>query len=70
MHGKGRRDINRCRMCKKLRAENYVWLISADSLDCMANLWPDLPMFKDVYAYCESGAAMIAVAIATALAFL
>jgi len=40
--------------CKKLKAENYVWLRSASSLQCMPNLWNDLPMFAQEALYCVS----------------
>ena len=40
-------------MCAKLKAENYVLLIDVNTLPCMSNLYQYLPVFEDIYFYCN-----------------
>lgn len=47
-------------MCSKLMAENYVLMIDAYSLSCMADLFRYLPVFSDIYTYCDYGLLQIA----------
>ena len=42
-------------MCAKLKAENYVVMIDAMNLACMADLFQYLPVFSDIYTYCNLG---------------
>eukprot|EP00347_Sterkiella_histriomuscorum_P013216 403365562 len=41
-------------MCAKLKAENYALMIDAKNLDCMATLFQYLPVFDEIYHYCDS----------------
>jgi len=57
-------------MCAKLSADNYVVMIDAMNLPCMADMFQDLPVFSDIYTYCNKATAMIgaiAIAVSTLL---